>query len=242
MLEIAQVSVEYGRARALSDVSIKVDTRAVVGLIGSNGAGKSTMLNCISGLKRPVSGSISWDGQSLTKLSSTHISRSGIVQVPEGRQVFSGMSVLENLELGGRQLAKVDRRVAIEEQFDLFPMLREKRSENAGELSGGQQQMLAIARGLVARPKLLLLDEPSLGLAPIIADEVFVALGVLRDRGITVLMVEQNAARALDIVDYCYVLEQGRIVTSGPSDALRHDPSIIEHYLAAPSGGGMGHR
>lgn len=233
MLSVENLTAGYGRATALRDVSIEVHEGQAVGLIGSNGAGKSTLLNCLSGLVRPSGGSMKFDGIDIGSTSAAKVARSGLVQVPEGRKIFATLTVRENLEVASPR-RRHDRDIDVAAQFEMFPVLREKADDMAGSLSGGQQQMLAIARALMARPRLLMLDEPSLGLAPIIVDQVFEALRGLRDGGLTVLMVEQNAARALDYVQYCYVLERGRVVTQGTSAIVGADSSVIEHYLAVP--------
>lgn len=234
MLTIDDLHAGYGQATALRGVSLRVGTGQAVGIIGSNGAGKSTLLNCISGLVRPRQGSVDFDGSDITGTSGATIARSGLVQVPEGRRIFASLTVRENLEVAAGTRKRRERLAAVDEQMDLFQMLRDKSAAPARSLSGGQQQMLAIARALMAAPRLLMLDEPSLGLAPIVVDQVFTALKELLGRGLTVLMVEQNAARALDYVSYCYVMERGHIVTRGTSEDIRADESVIEHYLAVP--------
>lgn len=236
MLEIDNVVVRYGHVEAVKGVTLSLDEGQVVGLIGSNGAGKSTLLNTVSGLLRPSSGDIRLDGRSIARTAAHRITQAGVVQVPEGRQIFTSMSVLENLHAAkGRGRSARRRNHDVDELMDLFPILREKAGDPAGSLSGGQQQMLAIARALMCRPRLIMLDEPSLGLAPVIVDQVFLALAELRHTGVAILMVEQNAARALDFVDYSYVMERGRIVAAGSSSELIADNRIAEHYLAVPN-------
>ncbi len=202
-----------------------------VALIGPNGAGKSTLLNCLSGVVSPTRGSIRFLGQELVGVAPWQVSRRGLLQVPEGRQVLADLTVRENLELGATALAgraATHTRKRIE---DLFPILAERSEQRAGSLSGGQQQMLAIGRALMGAPRLLLLDEPSLGLAPVIVIQVFEALRELHAQGLTILLVEQNARQALLATDRAYVIEQGRIVHEGDSQALASDPMIVAHYL-----------
>ena len=234
MLNVEGLFAGYGRATALRGVSLEVGPGQSVGIIGSNGAGKSTLLNCISGLIKPSDGSITFRGTDITGSAAARTARMGLVQVPEGRKIFATLSVRENLEVAGSALRRRQRDVAVGEQLDMFSILREKADHSAGSLSGGQQQMLAIARALMGRPQLLMLDEPSLGLAPIVVDQVFDALRELRDQGLTVLMVEQNASRALEYVSYCYVLERGQVVSSGTSTEVAADETVIDHYLAVP--------
>lgn len=233
MLEVSDVTSGYGAIMALSGVSLRVSRGQMVALIGSNGAGKTTLLNTVSGIVKPKSGKVSFAGQPITRLAPHRIARMGIMQVPEGRQIFGPLSVEENLNLG--QLATRGRGGAeaadLERVFTLFPVLRERRRQRAGDLSGGQQQMLAIGRTLLGRPELLLLDEPSLGLAPLLASQVFAALEALNRDGLTILLVEQNARRALQTAQFAYVLERGRIVNQGPTARLREDPAILSHYL-----------
>jgi branched-chain amino acid transport system ATP-binding protein len=205
----------------------------VVALIGANGAGKSTILNTLSGLIRPDSGTAVFDGLALTRASTSAIVRSGLIQVPEGREILARQSVLENLELatwGSRSNAAATRK-EIEAVMKRFPILSERRAARAGTLSGGEQQMLAIARGLLAKPRLLLLDEPSLGLAPQMVDQVFSAIEEIHKDGTTILLVEQNALRALEIADRAYVLETGQIRLTGSGDDLLHNPAVRRAYL-----------
>ncbi|ALK09800.1 ABC transporter ATP-binding protein [Blastochloris viridis] len=231
MLRIEGVVTSYGHIEAVRGVDLAVPPGGVVALIGPNGAGKSTLLNTVSGLLRPRSGRIIFEGRDITGWPAARIARSGLLQVPEGRQVLGPLSVEENLLLGG--LAATGRAAPpkLEEIFALFPVLAERRRQTAGSLSGGQQQMLAIGRALMGRPRLLVLDEPSLGLAPIIVSHVFQVLRRLNADGLTILLVEQNARLALAIGDVAYVLEQGRIVRFGAGAELAADPDIIEHYL-----------
>ncbi|HJP84068.1 MAG TPA: ABC transporter ATP-binding protein [Fimbriimonadaceae bacterium] len=231
MLEINGINVFYGAIQALTDVSIKVDQGEIVSIIGSNGAGKSTLLRTISGLLRPRSGSISFLGQSIDDCPANEIVKLGISHSPEGRRIFTNMSVHENLQLGAFIRKDADIQKDMEAAMDRFPRLRERIKQNAGTLSGGEQQMLAIGRALMSRPKLLLLDEPSLGLAPNLVAEIFrIVLDLNRD-GTTVLLVEQNATRALEIAHRAYVLETGVIVLSDTGANLLTNPKVKEAYL-----------
>jgi branched-chain amino acid transport system ATP-binding protein len=230
MLEIDDINVSYGHVNALNGVSFQVPWGAIVGIIGSNGAGKSTLINTISGLVKKQSGSILLDGEVLQ--SSPHlVVKRGIVQVPEGRKIFSGLTTLENLIIGGYLIEAKHANERIKEMYRLFPILEERKDQLAGTLSGGEQQMLAIARGLMADPKIMLLDEPSLGLAPLVIKVVFEHIQRINKMGITVLLVEQNAKKALSISDYIYVLENGRIILSGPPKEISSNPSVIKAYL-----------
>jgi branched-chain amino acid transport system ATP-binding protein len=233
MLKIADLKTQYGAISALKGVSLEVAKGQMVALIGPNGAGKTTLLNSISGLLRLAAGSVSIDGRTTTGLPAYEVARIGLLQVPEGRRILGPLSVEENLELGRlaigkREVAKGDD---LERVYSLFPILKERRKQTGGSLSGGQQQMLAIGRALMGQPRVLLLDEPSLGLAPVVVNQVFDALVNLNKEGLTILLVEQNARRALGVADYGYVLEQGRIVHDGPCSELANDPKIIAHYL-----------
>jgi len=232
MLQANGIKVAYGPIEAVKDVSFRIGEGSIVSLIGPNGAGKSTILNALSGLVPVRSGSIVFDGQDITRMAAHRRVVRGIVQVPEGRQVLSTMSVRENLELGGYRrhggsclLAEIGR------MQKYFPILRQRSRSPAGSLSGGEQQMLAIARGLMACPKLLLLDEPSLGLAPLVVRFIFEFIRKLRDEGQTILLVEQNARQALAVSSYAYVIERGRIVLQGQSEQLQSDPAIARAYL-----------
>ncbi len=232
LLELKDVTVFYGQVRALQGLSLRVYAGEVVALLGSNGAGKSTTLRAISGLVRPATGQISFRGRDLTNMDPTSIVRLGIAHCPEGRKVFPEMTVLENLELGAYTRSG-SLREDLEQVFDLFPILRQRRSQAAGSLSGGEQQMLAIGRALMSRPTLLLLDEPTMGLAPAVAREVARAIESLKARGTTVLLVEQNVHAALRIADRGYVLENGRLVVSGRSEDLARDERVRRAYLGA---------
>jgi ABC-type branched-subunit amino acid transport system ATPase component len=232
ILEIENLTVSYGAVNAVRGASLRVAAGEVVALIGANGAGKSTILNALSGLIRPDSGTAVFDRLDLTRAKPSAIVRHGLVQVPEGREILARQTVLENLELAtwGRRDGAA-KRTQIEAVMKRFPILGERRALRAGTLSGGEQQMLAIARGLLARPRLLLLDEPSLGLAPQMVDEVFKAIQEIHAEGTTILLVEQNALRALEIADRAYVLETGQIRLSGTGDDLLHNPAVRRAYL-----------
>ncbi|MEZ4595696.1 MAG: ABC transporter ATP-binding protein [Chloroflexota bacterium] len=231
LLAIESLEVAYGSIRAIRDATLQVASGELVALIGSNGAGKSTLLKTVSGLLRPRRGSIRFDGQDVAGASTDRIVGLGISHCPEGRRVFGRLSVRENLVLGGigRPVADADR--DIERMADLFPRLRERFGQAAGTLSGGEQQMLAIARALMSAPRLLLLDEPSLGLAPLMVEQVFRIIDDLRAQGLTMLLVEQNVHHALDSADRAYVMETGQTTLDGPAAELRRDPRIERSYL-----------
>ena len=235
MLRLTSVEASYGRVKALRGVSLHVDEGEIATLIGANGAGKSTILKTISGLVRADTGSISFDDQETSAWGPVQIVRAGLCQVPEGRQLFGTLSVADNLMLGAyvRRVRSSKREIVadIEEQYERFPLLADRHNQHAGSLSGGEQQMLALARGLMSRPKMLLLDEPSLGLAPIIARQFFETVSKLREEGLTVLLVEQNARAALQIADRGYVLETGRIVLEGTAQDLLGNPEVQRAYL-----------
>ena len=238
MLEIRDLHVSYGKVRAVQGVSLEVGEGEIVTLIGANGAGKSSTMHAVCGIERPAGGHIHFFGQAITRMPPHRIMRRGIVQVPEGRLIFGGLTVAQNLRLGahnagGRATTEAD----IERVLELFPMLRERLDEPGAALSGGQAQMLALARGLMARPKLLILDEPSLGLAPIAASDVFALIPRLRDSGVTVLLVEQNVRQALAIADRGYVLESGRIILDGEAAALAEHELLVSAYLGLKRGG-----
>ncbi|TDY63076.1 amino acid/amide ABC transporter ATP-binding protein 2 (HAAT family) [Aminivibrio pyruvatiphilus] len=238
MLRIEDLWVSYGHVQALSGVSLEVKRGSIVSIIGSNGAGKSTLLNTISGLVKQERGKIFlWDGTGpdtakLLPREPYRVVKLGVVQVPEGRQVFAGLTVRENLMAGAYTVNDAGRvRRNLDRMFEMYPILKERARQQAGTLSGGEQQMLAICRGLMAEPKVLLLDEPSLGLAPIIVKGVFDTVRRIRDEGITVVLVEQNANQALAIADYAYVLENGRVVLEGAGRSLLCDPAVKDAYL-----------
>jgi len=232
VLELRNVDAAYGAIRALHGLSLMLGPGEVVALLGPNGAGKTTTLRVISGLLRPVRGQVLYRGQEITGRPPAAIARMGIIQCPEGRQVFKNLTVQENLILGGYRLRDPAReRRRLEWVLTLFPMLKERLRQPAGLLSGGQQQMLAIARALMADPEVLLLDEPSLGLAPRVVEEVFEALAQLKAHGLTMLIVEQNAEKALALADRAYVLEAGRLVLADAAGRLRENPDLIRIYL-----------
>jgi branched-chain amino acid transport system ATP-binding protein len=232
MLELREVEVAYGNIRALKGVSLTVAEGELVTLIGSNGAGKSTTLKTISGLLRPKSGTLLYRGQPLESLPPHRIVALGISQCPEGRHLFGRLTVTENLRLGAIQ--RRDRQAVsrdVEHIYKLFPILKDRKAQLAGTLSGGEQQMLAIGRALMSRPRLLLLDEPSLGLAPILVSIIFDTIRRLKSEGATILLVEQNARLALDIADRAYVMETGRVMLQGLAIELKHNPQVEHTYL-----------
>jgi branched-chain amino acid transport system ATP-binding protein len=232
LLEIRNLAIAYGDAPAVWDASLDVAAGEVVSVIGPNGAGKSTLVNTIAGLQRARSGVLRFAGVALEGVASHLVCRHGIALVPEGRRLFTRMSVEENLDVGCyRGAARRVRADSLDRVYTLFPILRERRRQLAGSLSGGQQQMVAIGRALMARPRLLLLDEPSLGLAPAVVDAMFAIIRAIHAEGVAILLVEQNVVRALDIADRAYVLEEGRIVATGPPDVLRRESRIQEAYL-----------
>jgi branched-chain amino acid transport system ATP-binding protein len=231
MLEVRHLTVAYGAVEAVQDISLTVEEGAVVTLIGPNGAGKTTMLNTLSGVVQARSGRILFYGQDITRMGAHLRVEAGIVQVPEGRLVLAGMTVRDNLELGGYRRPHREVLQDVSRMEERFPILRERRSAFAGTLSGGEQQMLAIARGLMAAPKLLLLDEPSLGLAPLMVQAVFRIIAELKQSGQTILLVEQNARQALSVSSYAYVIESGSLVMEGFSEKLQSDPAVIRSYL-----------
>ena len=238
MLEIQNLHAAYGKVEVLHGISLAVPKGKVVTLIGSNGAGKTTTMRAISGMIKPASGRLSLNGIDITGMSSNKIARSGLAHSPEGRRVFATLSVTDNLLLGafprltfGRPRGDVEG--DMKRIFDLFPRLKERESQLAGTLSGGEQQMLAMGRALMLNPDVLLLDEPSMGLAPLLVEEVFRIIRELKSRGITMLLVEQFAAAALNVADYGYVLENGHISVHGPAEQLKSDPAVREAYLGA---------
>ena len=233
LLTITDLAVNYGAIQALRGVSLHINPGEVVSIIGGNGAGKSTLMKAISGLESPASGHIEWQGQDITRLPAHQRVAAGIAQSPEGRQVFADQSVRDNLLLGAYLRRSSDPEVAadLERQFTTFPRLRDRQQQMAGTLSGGEQQMLAIARALMSRPKLLLLDEPSLGLAPLIVKEIFAVIRQLQSQGITILLVEQMANQALKVANRAYVLKTGSIASSGSAQDVMNDPAVREAYL-----------
>jgi branched-chain amino acid transport system ATP-binding protein len=232
LLELRGVDVFYGRVQALREISVRVGRGEIVALIGSNGAGKTTTLRTISGLVRPTKGEVVFDGQPIHRIGAEQVARRGIGHAPEGRRLFSRMTVRENLEMGA--FSRRDTR-GLREDYDrvytLFPRLRERRGQLAGSLSGGEQQMVAIGRALMSRPRLLLLDEPSLGLSPILVDAIFQVVREINEAGTTVLLIEQNALLALQTASRAYVLETGSIVTSGPARDMLDSPEVQRAYL-----------
>ncbi|GIL12495.1 MAG: ABC transporter ATP-binding protein [Chloroflexota bacterium] len=232
LLDVRDLHVSYGAIKALRGVSFKVEPGQVVSLVGANGAGKSTTLNAISGLLKPVRGRIVFNQTDITGWRADRVTASGLVQVPEGRQIIATMTVLENLMLGAYPRTDRDSVDAdLESIFSRFPRLHERRYQRAGSLSGGEQQMLAVGRALMARPRLLMLDEPSMGLAPLLVNEVFRLIAGIKAQGIAILLVEQNARKALQLADYAYVLERGQIVQEGDAASLREDARVISAYL-----------
>jgi branched-chain amino acid transport system ATP-binding protein len=232
LLEVRHLQVHYGKIRALHGVSLSLGKDQIVALIGANGAGKSTTLRAISGILAMSGGDVLLAGESLKELPAYRIVAKGIVQVPEGRRIFGRLTVLENLRLGAflrddkRRIAETEARA-----LDMFPALKERLTQVAGTLSGGEQQMLAIARGLMANPRVLLLDEPSMGLAPILVERIFDTIVEIRKQGVPVLLVEQNAFQSLQIADYGYVIETGEVVLEGPGPELLANPQVKEAYL-----------
>jgi branched-chain amino acid transport system ATP-binding protein len=230
MLELHEIHVSYGGIRALNGVSLRVGAGELVALIGSNGAGKSTTLKAISGLLRTRQGAIVYEGQPITRAATDRIVALGISHCPEGRRIFGSLSVRENLLLGAvRRKGALDQ--DLERVYELFPRLKERLGQAGGTLSGGEQQMLAIGRALMSQPRLLLLDEPSLGLAPLMVEHIFGVIRELKRQGVTMLLVEQNVHNALDVADRAYVMETGRMVLDGPASELRHNPLVERSYL-----------
>jgi branched-chain amino acid transport system ATP-binding protein len=232
LLEIDNITLLYGRIQALHGISLEVNEGEIVALVGANGAGKSTTMRAISGLRPIASGAIRFDGRDITKMRADLRVALGICQAPEGRGIFPGMSVMENLEMGAyirRDTAAI--RQDLDRVFALFPRLLERRKQVSGTLSGGEQQMLAVGRALMTRPKLLLLDEPSMGLAPILIQQIFTIISEINQQGTTILVVEQNAQQALSRAHRAYVLETGRIVKSGTGAELLRDPAVKDAYL-----------
>jgi len=229
MLELHDVRVGYGRIEVVHGVDLSVDRGEVIGMIGPNGAGKSSILRSICGLVRPSSGKVTFEGRVLTGMAPEQIANLGLALVPEGRHIFKTLTVAENLRLGARDEAKVGE--LMEQTLARFPILRERAAQRADRLSGGEQQQLAIARALLGRPKLLILDEPSLGLAPKMIDIIYGLLGELREEGVTMLLVEQNAARTIDFCDRCLVLSTGKVRAQGSREELQRNPDVLRAYL-----------
>lgn len=232
ILEIDNVHTYYGHIHALKGISLSVDEGEIVTLIGANGAGKTTTLHTVSGLLRPRQGQVRLYGEDLSKYAAHEIVAKGMVQVPEGRRVFARLTVMENLEMGAyTQTSREHFRKTVEWIFTLFPRLQERRTQTAGTLSGGEQQMLAMGRALMANPKVLLLDEPSMGLAPVLVDSIFDTITLLHQQGTTILLVEQNARMALQVADRGYVLQTGQVVLSDSAAALRQNEMVQKAYL-----------
>ena len=231
MLEVKDLKAGYGQAKVLHGVSLKIGEGELVALLGSNGAGKSTLNNNVSGIYKPFAGSIRFDGIEIAGARSEEIVDRGLIQVPEGRRVFPNMSVRENLELGSYRRATPNRTRNIDRVVAIFPRLKERFDQYAGTLSGGEQQMLAIGRGLMAEPRLLILDEPSLGLSPLLVEEMFALIQKLRAEGLAIFLVEQNVVQSLEIADRAYVMENGLITVEGPAQDLMHDEELRRSYL-----------
>jgi len=232
VLELRDVETYYGKIHALRGISCTVQAGQIVTLLGANGAGKSTTLRTISGLNRAAKGTITFMGEDITRRQPHEIVEMGLIHVPEGRRIFKGMTIRENLELGSFTLKdEVERRKRMEHVFEIFPVLHERRNRDAALLSGGEQQMLAMGRALMTRPKLLLLDEPSMGLAPFLVKEIMHIILRLNKEGVTILLVEQNARVALQLAEHGYVLETGQIVIRGDAETLRKDEAIVKAYL-----------
>jgi branched-chain amino acid transport system ATP-binding protein len=231
MLEVTDLEAGYGLTRVLEGVSLQVGAGEIVAVLGSNGAGKTTLNMAISGLVKPRGGRVVFEGRDITARAPAEIMGAGLIQVPEGRKIFPNLSVRENLELGSYRRAKPNRARNLERVFDTFPRLRERTGQAAGTLSGGEQQMLAIGRGLMAEPRLLILDEPSLGLSPLLVEEMFALIRKLHAEGLAIMLVEQNVAQSLEIAERAYVLENGSFVLSGPAAQVREDPELKRAYL-----------
>jgi branched-chain amino acid transport system ATP-binding protein len=239
MLRLENVEAAYGHVRALDGITIEVRDGELVALLGANGAGKSTTLMAVSGIVRPRAGTIAWDGMDLCRASSRDIVRAGVIQCPEGRRIFGGLSVLENLRMGA--VRRGDRAAIASDMdmvFSLFPVLAQRRRQPGATLSGGEQQMLAIGRALMAEPRLLMLDEPSLGLSPLMVQSIFGVIRQLHGRGVTILLVEQNVHQALAVADRGYVLSTGAVSLSGTGAELRENPDIERAYLSTAGAGG----
>ncbi|NRG46121.1 ABC transporter ATP-binding protein [Bacillus sp. CRN 9] len=235
MLKISGINAAYGKIQVLKNVSLEVEEGSIVTILGANGAGKTTTMKSISGLLKPNSGKIEFLGEDVTGLRPDQLLRKGVALVPEGRQILAGMTVLENLEMGAYHRKDHDIASDLNKMMERFPILKEREKQLGGTLSGGQQQMLAIARAIMSKPKLLLLDEPSMGLAPLVVADIFKIIKEINESGTTVLLVEQNARQALKVSHSGYVLETGKIVAEGKSDELLNDSRIIEAYLGRKS-------
>lgn len=235
MLKVSGINTYYGKIQVLKEVGLEVTEGSVVTILGANGAGKTTLMKTISGLLKAQNGSVEFLGEKVTGSRPDQLLRKGIALVPEGRQILAGMTVMENLEMGAYHRKDKEIEQDLEKMFERFPILKEREKQLGGTLSGGQQQMLAIARAILSRPKLLLLDEPSMGLAPLVVADIFKIIKEVNQAGTTILLVEQNARQALKISDYGYVLETGKIVAEGASGELLNDPRIMEAYLGKKS-------
>lgn len=235
MLKVSGINASYGKIQVLKNISLEVEEGSIVTILGANGAGKTTTMKSISGLLKPQEGKIEFLGEDVTGLRPDQLLKKGIALVPEGRQILAGMTVLENLEMGAYHRKDSEIGHDLEKMFARFPILKEREKQLGGTLSGGQQQMLAIARAIMSRPKLLLLDEPSMGLAPLVVADIFKIIKEINQTGTTVLLVEQNARQALKVSDYGYVLETGKIIADGKSTELLNDPRIMEAYLGRKS-------
>lgn len=232
MLEVKDLVVNYGAIRALKGISFNVKQGEIISLIGSNGAGKTTTLHSISNLIKKQSGSVIFNGVDISSLPAEQIVRHGLIQIPEGRRIFANLTVKENLEMGSyTRKDKENIKKDLEHVYELFPRLKERIKQISGTLSGGEQQMLAMGRGLMAKPKLLLLDEPSMGLAPILVDEIFEIIKKINEEGTTILLVEQNAFKAMNIANRVYILETGNVSASGNSEDMINDPAVKNAYL-----------
>jgi len=240
LLEVSGLTTRYGAISALRNASLTVSSGEVVGLIGPNGAGKTTLLGSIAGLLSPAAGSVTFDGADVTGSPPEKLLRSGLALVPEHRRIFADMTVEENLRIGGVTQSASERAESLKEAVELFPVLGEKWATRGGYLSGGEAQQLAIARALMSRPRLLMMDEPSLGLAPVLVDVVFGLIASLRESGRTLLVVEQNAQRMLEVADRAYVLRSGEVVAGGSGAELRGRDDLFETFVGGPSGGGAG--
>ena len=231
MLEVRDLVAGYGGVPILRGLSLDVAPGEITAVLGANGVGKTTLNRAISGLVRANSGSITFDGIRIDALSPAAIVAAGLIHVPEGRKIFPNLSVRENLELGSYRRARSNRATNLERAFDIFPRLRQRQGQLAGTLSGGEQQMLAIGRGLMAEPRLIIMDEPSLGLSPLLVDEMFALISRIAAEGLAVMLVEQNVVQSLDLAAHAYVLENGAIAMSGKAATLKHDPQLMKTYL-----------
>ena len=231
MLKVEGLNVYYGSIHAIKGVSFEVNQGEIVTMIGANGAGKSTTMNTVAGLLKPKSGSITFEGHDITSTPASKVVSLGLALCPEGRRVFQQMSVRENLEMGGYTRPAGELAASLDQVFEQFPRLKERQRQIAGTLSGGEQQMLAMGRALMSKPKLLMLDEPSMGLAPLLVEQIFEIVLKLNQAGTTILLVEQNAQMALSIANHAYVLETGHVVKEGSADALMHDDAVRKAYL-----------